>query len=159
MNQYLSLVSPESLKLTLDQLDFVINDIETKGKAKEEAYGEKGRLLKRKTQLDTDIKLVEAEAIMNIQGEGRNQFVIIDDHQVALTNDTTRDAYRRKSSKTERLELANVESELAQLDAEIAQKNDAWYTAKETSENVRAKSNLQASLLNFLAANNASGQS
>lgn len=151
MNPYLAIISPESLKLTLDQLDFVIQDVEAKGKDKEAAYGEKGPLLRKKTQLDTDIKLAEAEAIMNIRGEGRNQFVIIDDHQVALTNDTTRDAYRRNSSRGQRQELASVEAELAQLDISIAQKNDAWYTAKESSESVRAKSNLQAALLNFLA--------
>lgn len=151
MNQYLSIISPESLKLTLDQLDFAIQDVEAKGRDKEDAYGEKGPLLRRKTQLDTDIKLAEAEAIMEIRGEGRSQFVIIDDHQVSLTNDTARDAYRRKASSAQRTDLAAVEAELAQLDISIAQKNDAWYTAKETAETVRAKSNLQAALLNFLS--------
>ncbi|MDJ1630998.1 hypothetical protein QNN00_14255 [Bacillus velezensis] len=60
------------------------------GEKVDSAYGERARLMKEKTTLETAVQLKEAEAIMQIQGEGRSQYVIWKGEKIALTNDTLR---------------------------------------------------------------------
>lgn len=147
---YLKILSPEALVDSINQLNAATQDIIEKGAAKEKAYSNKGELLKQKRQLETRIELEEAEAIMEIRGEARSQYVMIGGEKVALTNDTARDAYRRTASKAARQELADVEADIAKLEVDNFKATDAWYTAKEASDKVQAKAQLQAVLLNFL---------
>ena len=100
-------------------------------------------------KLKTAVELKEAEAFMQIQGEGRNQYAYVNDQKVALTNDTLRDAYRQHYSKEERQQLTEVEQELASIDIKIYQTKDAWETAKESADLVKAKAYVQANLLKF----------
>ena len=148
--EYIPVISAKMLERTVSELDAGIEDILKAGQAKETAYANKRELIKRKYQLDTEIDLVEADAFMLIEGEARSQYVMIGDKKVALGNDQARDAYRRTSSKELRQQMAAVEGEIAAIDTEIAKAQDKWYTAKDANDNVRAKANIQASLLQFL---------
>lgn len=148
---YVRVLDPLELQASLQQIDAAVQDVLEKGKAREEAYGRKAELIKQKVKLKTAVELKEAEAFMQIQGEGRNQFAYVNDQKVALTNDTLRDAYRQHYSKEERQQLTEVEQELASIDIKIYQTKDAWETAKESADLVKAKAYVQANLLNFLA--------
>ncbi|AQY38442.1 hypothetical protein B4918_10740 [Bacillus thuringiensis] len=148
---YVRVLNPLELQASLQQIDAAVQDVLEKGKAREEAYGEKSKLLKQKTKLDTQVKLKEAEAFMAIQHEGKSQYVIIDNQKVILGNDKMRDAYRRQYSKSEREELSTVEAELNAIDIGLSAAKDAWETAKESADLVKAKAYVQANLLKFLA--------
>lgn len=146
-------LDPAEIQATIKQLDAGCSDVIHAGDEKEKLYQEKAELVKRKTQLETDIKLVEAQAIMDIRGDSsRNQYIINDDgEKVAMTNDTMRDAYRRNKSKDQRAELAEVEAKIAKIDQQLADAVDKKDTVKEVNENIRAKAALQAALLEYLS--------
>ena len=72
---------PLELQASLQQIDAAVQDVLEKGKAREEAYGEKASLIKQKVKLKTAVELKEAEAFMQIQGEGRNQFAYVNDQK------------------------------------------------------------------------------
>ncbi|PGM44880.1 hypothetical protein CN949_30670 [Bacillus thuringiensis] len=148
---YVRVLDPLELQASLQQIDAAVQDVLEKGKAREEAYGKKADLIKQKVKLKTAVELKEAEAFMQIQGEGRNQYAYVNDQKVALTNDTLRDAYRLHYSKEERQQLTDVEQELASIDIKIYQTKDAWETAKESADLAKAKAYVQANLLKFLA--------
>ena len=149
--EFSRIIAPERLDEVMVDLQVSINELITKGEAKEAAYGPKPDLLRQKAQLETAVKLTEAEAMGKIQGEGKSQYVVIAGEKMFLTNDQTRDAYRRTASKAEREALATVNGELGAQDVAIFRATDGWYTAKEAADKVQAKANLQAALLNFLA--------
>lgn len=149
--EYLAVLTPQQLEDSIHQLNASVEDITETGNFKEESYEGKKTLVKRRVELATAIKITEAEAVMSIQGEGKNQYVIVKGEQKPLTNETMRDAYRRTASKDLRLELAWVEGEIQTLEVGIGQATDAWYTAKEASDSIRGKANLQARLLQFLS--------
>jgi hypothetical protein len=109
---HVPVISPDKLSDTIAQLDAAASDVLEAGRANEAAYKDKAELLKRKTQLETEIQLVEAEAVMQIKGEARNQYVEIGGVKTALTNDQARDAYRRMSSRPAREELAKIEAQI-----------------------------------------------
>lgn len=148
---YVRVLDPLELQASLQQIDAAIRDVIEKGIEQESAYGKKADLIKQKVKLKTAVELKEAEAFMQIHGEGRNQFAYVNGQKVALTNDTLRDAYRLHYSKEERQQLTEVEQELASIDIKIYQKRDAWGTAKESADLVKAKAYVQANLLKFLA--------
>jgi len=149
--EFLQILNPNEIAATVDQLDAAVQAVVEKGGAKEAAYQEKPHLLRRRTQLETDVKITEAGALMKVEGEGRNQYVVIAGTKTYLSNDQARDAYRRMESKAQREELAQVNGEINALDIGIQKATDAWYTAKEAADSIRAKANLQAALLTFLA--------
>lgn len=149
--EYLKVLSPQALVDSINQLDAAAQDIIEKGQAKEAAFNNKGDLLKQKRQLETAVELKEAEAYMNIRGAARSQYVMVGDEKVDLPNEETRKAYARTYGKEERQKLAEVEAQLAQLDAKGFQANDDWETAVEASNKVENKAKLQAALLSFLA--------
>lgn len=149
--EFSRIIAPERLDEVMVDLQVSINELITKGEAKEAAYGPKPELLRQKAQLETAIKLTEAEAMGKIQGEGKSQYVVIGGEKMFLTNDQTRDAYRRTASKSEREALALINGELGAQDVAVFRATDGWYTAKEAADKVQAKANLQAALLNFLA--------
>lgn len=149
--EFSRIISPERLDEVMVDLQVSINELITKGEAKETAYGPKPDLLRQKAQLETSVKLTEAEALSKIQGVGKDQFVVVGGEKMYLTNDQTRDAYRRMASKSEREALALINGELGAQDVVVFRATDGWYTAKEAADKVQAKANLQAALLNFLA--------
>ena len=149
--EYIPIISTTVLENTLLELNAGMDDIFTAGKAKEAVYANKRELIKQKIQLDTEIKLAESDAIMQIRGEARSQYVMVGGEKVILSNDQARDAYRRMAAKDLRVEMARVEGELAAIDVDLAKANDCWYCSKDANDNIRAKASVQASLLNFLS--------
>lgn len=148
--EHIQVLGAERLEDTIAQLDAAVDKIVQTGIALDEAYKNKGALLSQRLQLETEVKLAEADAIMSIKGEARSQFVEVAGEKVALTNDTARDAYRRMSSKMPRIQLAQVTADLAALDVGIEQAKEARNTVKEANDSIRAKGNIQAALLNYL---------
>lgn len=149
------LVSDDSLQATLLQLDTSVTDILKAGDANEAAYQAKAELMKKARLLETDIQLTESEAIMAIQGTGKDAFGIITDadgkeKKVTLSNDTQRDAYRRFFSQKARKELADVEAEIRRIDVEMARAKDAYNAKQEAINCIRVKATLQANVLAFL---------
>jgi len=149
------LVSDETLQATLYQLDTSVSDILAAGDANEAAYQEKAELMKKARQLETEIQLIESEAIMNIQGTGKDAFGILTDGEgnqkkVYLNNDTQRDAYRRHFSQVARKELAEVEAEVRRIDINLARAKDAYNAKQEAINCIRVKATLQANVLAFL---------
>lgn len=145
------IIGPNMLTETADRLDQAVVDIVERGQAKEEAYGDKRGLLLEVFKLREDVKLTEAQAFMEVEGEGRNQYAVLDGKQVPLNNDVQRDAYRRAVSKDVRTRLAKAEGELNALEIDIAEATDSWYTAKEVADLTKNRANLQAALLHFLS--------
>jgi hypothetical protein len=148
--EHIQVLSPKRIEDTVAQLDSAVSEVLAAGDALDAAYKNRGELLSRKAQLEGEIKLEEAQAIMEIRGEARSQYIMVGDEKVLLTNDTARDAYRRMASKTQREELAGVEAQLAKLDAEIEQAKEKRNTVKEANDSIRAKGHVQAALLNYL---------
>ena len=93
----------------------------------------------------------ESDAIMQIQGTGKDAFGIVDGRPVYLTNDTARDAYRRNASKAQRIELAEVEGKLAEIESRIMKINDTFNAKIEARRSIQAKANLQAAYLQYLS--------
>jgi hypothetical protein len=149
--EYMHLLSPASLAETLDSLDRAIGAEAAACDAKEASYGGKGDLLRQKNQLETSVKLTEAEAMSKVQGEGKSQYVNMGGEKLYLTNDQARDAYRRMASKTDREELGRINAELGRIEVDQFKATDAWYGAKAVADSIGKKADLQAALLNFLA--------
>ena len=147
---FMPVLEADQLISTCDRLDASVTDVITAAEKKRKAYGQKFDYIKRKEMLETEIELQESEAIMSIEGEGKNQFAMIGDKKVFLTNDKLRDAYRRNTSAEKRKELAEVRAELAVIDSKYAQANDEWQGAVEATHSVQYKAELQAGLLKFL---------
>jgi len=145
-------VSDSELQLTVNHLDGGISDIIEAGAKKEELYNNKADLLKEIRELETEIELAEAEAIMEIRGESsRSQYIMRDGEKVAIGNDTAREALMKNNSAKYRKKLAAKEAELARIDQKLSEVNDEKGTVKESNESIRAKARLQAALLNYLA--------
>ena len=142
-----AVVSPEALSLTIQSLDTHANDLLALSVQVEDAYGDRAALIREKIELDTEIKLREADAVMNITGSGKDAKALVGDKMVALTNDTSRDAYRRKASEDLRHKLAEVEGRIAQIDVNIAKAKDSYNALLELVKSLRAKANLQAAIL------------
>ncbi|MCY8609932.1 hypothetical protein G3M81_12540 [Bacillus paralicheniformis] len=148
---YDSVASPENVDFVVRTIDAAIEDVVEAGKKINAAYGDRASLMRRKAQIETEIQLKEAEAIMSIRGEGRNQYVEVNGEKVALTNDTLRDAYRRTASKVERQELAGITAQLAKIEVELMAAKDDYATAKETADLLKARAHVQGNLLKFLS--------
>lgn len=141
------LVDEDKLQATIYQLDTAVADILAAGNVVEETYQNKAELLKRARQLDTEIQLVEAAAVMEIQGTGKDAFVMHEGKKVAITNDTSRDAFRRTASNDLRKQRSEIEAEITKLDIEQARARDAYNAKLEAFQGIRVKANLQANIL------------
>ncbi|MCR9040904.1 hypothetical protein QRX25_10645 [Bacillus sp. L381] len=148
---YDSVIAPDNVQFVAQTIDAAIEDIVEAGQKVDAAYGERASLLKQKTTLETAVQLKEAEAIMQIQGEGRSQYVIWNGEKIALTNDTLRDSYRRSAAESEHRQLADVKAQLAEIEVNIMAAKDAYATAKEAADLLKAKAHVQGNLLKFLA--------
>jgi len=149
--EYFKILGPEGLDYTFSALDSAVTSQLEAGNKREAAHRDRSDLVRRRAQLETSIKLTEAEAIMGIVGTGKDAYVLIGDKMTYMPNDTARDAYRRTMSMVDRQELAKVNGEIYSIEADIVRAKDAWDTAKELSDTLRARGNAQAALLNFLA--------
>ncbi|XJZ25985.1 hypothetical protein ACF5W4_11285 [Bacillota bacterium Lsc_1132] len=151
--QFAPVIAPEKLADTVAQLDASVSDIIEKAQGREKAYGEKLSLLKRKRELETAIELKESEAIMNIRGESRSQYVMVNGEKISLTNEESRKAYARMAAQEERKQMAEVESELLQLEQKSFWAKDEYEAAVKAGDQVQAKAYVQAGLLNLLGRN------
>ncbi len=86
---------------------------------------------------------------MQIQGEGRSQYVIWKGEKIALTNDTLRDSYRRSAAESEHRQLANVKAQLAEIEVNIMAAKDMYATAKEATDLLKAKAHVQGICSSF----------
>lgn len=142
------LVDEDKLQATIYQLDTGVSEILAAGSAVEVAYQNKAELLKQSRQLDTEIQLEEARAVMSIAGTGKDAYALLDNGaKVAVTNDTARDAFRRMSSKDYRNKQATIDADVVKIDIELAKAKDAYSAKLEALQCIRAKANLQANIL------------
>ncbi len=149
--EHFRILGPEGLDYTFTALDSAVSSQLEAGNKREAAHRDRSDLVRRRAQLETSIKLTEAEAIMNIVGTGKDAYVMIGEKMTYMPNDTARDAYRRTVSMEDRKALAQVNGEIAAIEADIVRAKDGWDTAKEASDTLRARANAQSALLNFLA--------
>lgn len=148
---FTKILSDEELQATALQLDATVTELMEIGKEREGIYGDRAVLMKRARELQTEIQLAESEAIMQIQGSGKDAFGIVNGQKVYLTNDTARDAYRRNASKAQRIELAEIEGKIAEIEANLAKLNDTFNAKIEARRSIQAKANLQAAYLQYLS--------
>lgn len=144
------LVDEDKLQATVYQLDTGVGEILAAGAVVENTYQNKAELLKQSRQLDTEIKLAEAGAVLEIQGTGKDAFAVVGGKKVAITNDTARDAFRRTASKEYRERQAALDADIAKIDVELARAKDTYGTKLEALACIRAKANLQANILAIL---------
>lgn len=147
---FVPVIAPDRLADTVTQLDAAASDIIEKAKGREAVYGDKLSLLKRKTELETEIELKEAGAIMEIRGEARSQYAMVGGEKVTLSNEEARKAYAKMAAKEERKKLAEVEAELRQLEVQAFWAKDEYEAAVKAGDQVQAKAHVQAGLLNLL---------
>lgn len=145
--QFKGVIGPDAVQYIYDRLTAVVGDFLDADKAIEAVYGDRANLAARKVELETEIKLDESDALMAIQGEGKNAFVVIDGHTTYLSNEQIRDAYRRTVTKTKREELGKIESQIARIDIEIARAKDRYRTAADAADSLKATAAVQAALL------------
>lgn len=145
------LVDEDKLQATLYQLDTAIADILEAGTLVENTYQNKADLMKQARQLETEIQLTEANAVMSIRGTGKDAFVVVGGTKIAITNDTSRDAYRRTTSQGLRQQQAALEGEITRLDVSLMRNRDGYNAKLEAFQGVRVKANLQANILAHLA--------
>ena len=150
------LVTEEQILNTISQLDIAVSDMLKAGKKQEETYQNKAELVRAARKLETSIKLVEAEAVMEIVGTGKDAYGMVKAPdgrlvKMPLTNDTQRDAYRRIYSAEDRKELAKVEADLRAIEVAQVKAKEDYDAKKEAVACIRAKAALQAAALNYLA--------
>lgn len=151
-----AVVTDDQLINTISQLEAAVSDILEAGKKNEETYQNKADLVKTARQLETSIQITEAEAINTICGSGKDAYGIItypdgEQTKVAVMNDTQRDAFRRHFSADDRKELARVEAELRAIEVAQFKAREDLDVKKEALNAIRAKAQLQAAALNYLA--------
>jgi len=147
--EYARLLSPEQLQNTAIQLDSAMDDIIVRGQEKENCYGNKGELVSQKINLDNQIKINEAVAMVN--GGGDAKVIVYEGVTYPFNNEAARDAFRRFVTKELRKQRAELEGEIVKADLKIEQAKDNWNAAVQASHLVQAKANAQAALLNWLA--------
>lgn len=144
---YTRIIQPDKVEDVFTQIEAVLLDIHTCGQAVENAYGNKGQLLKEIAQLEGEIDIKEAEAFMQLDGDT----VTVDGKSIKLSNDKLRDFYRKFVSRVERRRLAEKEAELKQIDVEIFKAKDRWEETKKAADLLEAKAYAQGNLFKFLS--------
>lgn len=153
---YTPVVSEDQILNTVSQLDAAVSEMLEAGKKQEETYQNKAELVRRARQLETEIKLTETDAIIQIVGTGKDAYGIVADAagnpvKMPLTNDTQRDAYRRHHSADLRKELSRVEADIRAIEVSQVKAREDYDTRKQAVECIRAKAALQAAALTYLA--------
>ena len=146
-------VTDEQLVSTISQLDAAVTDILEAGRKNEETYQNKVELARRARQLETSIQITEAEAINTICGTGKDAYGIIPypDGTHVRVSVTQRDAFRRHFSADERKELASVEADIKAIEVSQFKAREDLDAKKEALSCIRAKAQLQAAALTYLA--------
>jgi hypothetical protein len=134
---YSQILTPEKVAATIEQSDAATAEVLA-------VAGELPALLKRKYELETEIKLAEASAFMNAGSDGKNIVVEVNGRSLALSNAELRESYSRNLTAVQRRELATVTGNIEAINSEVARIESA-------NQNIRAKAELQASLLRYLA--------
>ena len=149
-DQFKGIIAPAQLEYTADRLKAVIGDFMEADAAVEASYKDRGDLMARRVQLETEIKLDESDALMQIEGEGKTAFAMVGDKKVVMSNEQVRDAYRRTYTRKQREELATVDAQLARIDVDVMKSKDRYKTAADAADSLKAVANVQASLLTTL---------
>lgn len=149
--EYIQVLAPAALEDTAKHLSFVDQDIEKAIKHRVSVDSNKAELVQQKSEIETAVKLTEAEAFMNAEGEGKEQYGLIGDKKILLNNEANRDAYRRSYSSAERKELAEICGEINAIDVDLVRASDVLSALAARSRAIEAKANLQAALFNFLS--------
>jgi hypothetical protein len=149
--EHFRLLHPDALADTVNRLDTAVDEVISASQNRGFVYGNKSALVSEHTKLETAVKLSEAEAFMNSERDGKEQYGVIDGKKIILNNDTNRDAYRRAYSANDRRTLASITGQIAAIDVELSQANDAFQAAAKAADTLAAKARLQAALLNYLA--------
>lgn len=149
-------VTDEQIINTVSQLDAAVADLLEAGRKQEETYQNKADLVKKARQLETEIQLVETDAVINIVGTGKDAYGMVTDSKgnavkMPLNNDTQRDAYRRHFSADLRREQARVEAEIKAIEVAQFKAREDYDAKKQAVECIRAKASLQAAALTYLA--------
>lgn len=149
-------VTDAQLLNTIAQLDAAVSDILEAGKRQEETYQNKADLVRKARQLETEIQITETDAINTICGSGKDAYGFIYNSdgtsvKVSLANDTQRDAFRRHYSYNSRKELASVEAEIRAIEVAQVKAKEDYDAKKEALSCIRAKAQLQAAALTYLA--------
>lgn len=150
-DQFKGVIGPEATQYIFDRLTAVVGDFLEADKAIDVAYANRADLAAEKVKLETEIKLDESEALMQIQGSGKDIYVMIGDTKQYLPNEQVRDAYRRNVTKDKRSRLAQMESQIAKIDVEIARAKDRYKTSADAADVLKATAAVQASLLNLIS--------
>jgi hypothetical protein len=140
-------ITPQGINSLIAALDTTVGDLLAAGQKKAEAYQDKAELMKQLRELENEIKITEATALMDTDGKTAT----VNGKVVALNNQEARDAYRRLSSKDLRAKRAEVEGKIARIDVMIQKANDDWYTIKEAGDKIQAKAQVFAGLLKWNA--------
>lgn len=144
---YAGLIQPDKVQESVSLIENALRDVTEAGKAVEEAYGDRRSLVKQISQLETSIELTEAEAFMQLEGNK----VEVDGKTITLSNDKMRDMYRKYSSREERKQRAELESELKAIEISTYKAKDRWEEAKLSADLVKSRAYVQANLLEFLS--------
>nr|WP_092074978.1 hypothetical protein [Dendrosporobacter quercicolus]NSL49609.1 hypothetical protein [Dendrosporobacter quercicolus DSM 1736]SDN24792.1 hypothetical protein SAMN04488502_11565 [Dendrosporobacter quercicolus] len=155
--EYIQVLAPEALEDTTRQISFAYKELCNAINHRIAVDQTKGELLQQKIQLESAVKLTEAEAFMNAQGEGKEQYGMIGDKKILLNNEANRDAYRRAYSAADRQVLAETSGEIAAIDVDLARASDVLTASSARVHAIAAKSNLQAALFNFLSGGRGNG--
>lgn len=130
-------LSPDYVESTLDQLDAGCSESLKAGVSKAE-------LIKQKTTLDTEIKLIEADAFMNADCDGKKVTVLVKGKPMVLETDSMKDQWRRSITANLRRERAKVQGDLDAVTFECER-------IEKTNAGIRAKAELQSSMFRYLA--------
>lgn len=89
--------------------------------ARSVAVAELKGLVKKEYELENAIKMKEAQSIMSIPSDGKNQYVTMNGVTITLSNDKLRDSYRRLTSQELRNEQAVVRGSVVACREQIGQ--------------------------------------
>lgn len=144
---YHELITPEKLVEDLQLVNSALQDVANAGQAVDDAYANRSELVKRITQLETNIELDEAEAFMMLDGNK----AVIDGKTTTLSNDKLRDAYRKYVTRDLRTELADLEADLKAIEIDIFKAKERQDEARQSASILKARLHVQANLLKFLS--------
>lgn len=150
-SEYHPLLSPAELNQTFKQLDDAMSEVANAGYAKEMAYTGMGDLKAAVKAASAAVALKEAEAFMQIKGDGKDAYAIVDGEKMSVTNDKAREALRKHHAKEEHKMLSDAQTQVDIKQYYIEEKTVAYERAVELSRIVNNKATLQGNLLLFLA--------
>ena len=144
---YTNLVSADQIDYILRQSESAAQDVVAAGGKNEDLYKQRGDLLKQISEKETEIKVDESMAFMEVV----DNVVEIDGRKTKLNNGEMRDAYRRYVSREQRKQLAELQGDLKKVESQIEGNKEEYQAAKDAADLIKAKAHVSAGLLNFLS--------